>query len=129
MQIKYSFLCEAANITRTGNLNVLGIFDNINTRQFPCVHPHCVYIARIAFHRSEVGRHPFRITFIDDDGNQVIPPLCGEISASVNNMTANIMMNIFNIKFPHPGEYHIDLTINNQHICTDTIHLVQKPPK
>lgn len=125
MQIKYSFLCEAANITHTGNLNVLGIFDNINAKNFPCVHPHCVYIARISFHRSEIGRHPFKLSFIDDDGNEVIPPLNGEIAASQNNMNANILMNILNIKFQHAGEYHIDLTIDNQNICSDTIRLIQ----
>ncbi|NLO48853.1 MAG: hypothetical protein GX111_11125 [Clostridiales bacterium] len=125
MHVKYSFLCDAANISQTGNLNVLGIFDSINTKHFPCTHPHCVYIASIVFHRSEIGNHPFRLTFIDDDGNELIPPIHGAIDAALPKMTANIVLNLVNIKFPHKGGYHFDLTIDQQHICTETIHLNQ----
>jgi len=125
MKLKYSFVCDAANIAQSGNLNVLGIFQNISALQFPCVHPKFVYVASIEFHRSEIGKHKFKVSFVNDDGKEVIPPLEGEVQVNQNNMFANIILEMNNINFPKPGTYQIDLAIDYQHITTDSIHVLQ----
>lgn len=125
MLCKYSFVCDAANISQTGNLNVLGIFRNINTAKFPCQHPRFTYVANIEFHRSELGKHLFRINFIDDDGNDIISPLSGEIEVNAINRSANILVELANIQFPKAGVYEIDLTLDNQHVATESINIIQ----
>jgi hypothetical protein len=118
-------VCDAANVSQTGNLNVLGIFRNINAGKFPCQHPRFTYVANIEFHRSELGKHSFRINFIDDDGNDVISPLSGEIEVSASNRSANIIIELANIQFPKAGIYEIDLTMDNQHVTTESITVLQ----
>ncbi len=125
MNCRYSFVCDAANISQTGNLNVLGIFRNINAAKFPCQYPRFTYVANIEFHRSESGKHLFRINFIDDDGKDVISPLTGEIEVSSSNRSANILVELANIQFPKAGVYEIDLTLDNQHVTTESINILQ----
>lgn len=121
MKTKYSFVCDAANISQSGNINVLGIFRNINTSSFPCVLPKMTYVSCIEFHRSEVGSHKFKLTFINDDGKDILPALHGEIAITNHSLVTNIMLDISNVSFPEPGTYAIDLTLNNQNIASDNI--------
>ncbi len=123
MKSKYTFVCEAANISQGGNLNVLGIFQNFNAPKLPITVTRMVYVACIEFHRSEAGKHRFKVNFIDEDGMQVIPPLDGEVFIPENNLFANLMMNIENTTFKKPGIFAIDLTMDNQHLATDNIHV------
>jgi hypothetical protein len=123
MKPKYTFICEAANVSQSGNLNVLGIFQNFNATNFPVTIPRMVYVASIEFHRSEVGKHHFKVNFIDEDGKPLIPQLDGEIIIPENNLFANLMLGIENIPFSKAGIYAIDLVMDNQHLATDNIHV------
>jgi hypothetical protein len=125
MKTKYSFVCDAANVAKSGNLNVLGIFQTIQATKFPCVHPQFTYVANIEFHRSEEGAHKFKLSFVDDDGKDVIPPLEGDMGVTRDNLSANILMQLNSINFPKPGTYQIDLAIDHQHIATDSINVMQ----
>jgi len=125
MNTKYSFVCEAANISQSGNLNVLGIFQNINAEVFPTTFAKMVYVASIEFHRSETGKHIFKVNFIDSDGKSIIPPLEGEFVVYDNNLFANLLLGIEGIAFPGPGIYAIDLTIDHQHMATDNITVLK----
>lgn len=127
MRVKYSFVCDAANISQTGNLNVLGIFSNINTRKFPCAHPKFTYVANIEFHRSESGQHDFKVTLVNDDGHNILPPLSGKIDSkqiSTYSSSVNIILELQNVNFPKAGIYEIDLIIDNQLACSETIRVV-----
>lgn len=125
MNPKYTFVCEAANISQGGNLNVLGIFQNINSESFPMTFSKMIYVASIEFHRSEKGKHVFKVNFIDDDGTSVIPPLEGEFMVNESNLSANLLLGIEGIVFPKPGTYAIDLTIDHQHMATDNIQVLK----
>jgi hypothetical protein len=124
MLIKYSFLCEAANLSN-GSLNALGIFDTIRTLKFPCQHPRFTYVANIEFERSEVGKHPFILSFVGLDGKDVMPPLRGEITVNPVGLRNSLILQLNNIKFPEEGAYKFDLTVEGKHICTDILKVVQ----
>jgi hypothetical protein len=132
MNVKYSFVCDAANISQTGNINVLGIFKNIFSSQFPCAHPKFTYVANIEFHRTEIGKHKFKITFIDEDGKKLIPSIDSEIDVQpqnpFENPWTNFLFEFANINFPKAGIYEINLAIDNIHLCTDTITVVEANP-
>ena len=125
MKTKYTFICEAANISQGGNLNVMGIFQNLNSKNFPVNITRIVYVASIEFHRSESGKHHFKVNFIDDDGKLVIPQLDGEIFIAENNLFANLMLGIENVSIPQPGNYAIDLVMDNQHLATDNLYVLK----
>ena len=119
MEVKYAFVCQAANISQTGNLNVLGIFDHINTNKLP-FQGSLTYVANISAHRSEVGEHNFTLGFVNDDGKSLLPPLKGKINFTAEKQNNSIMLNA-QLSFPEAGVYHIDLTVDNMHIRTDSI--------
>ncbi len=124
MQVKYSFVCDAANISSNGNLNALGIFNQINASKFPCTHPRFIYAVCISFHISEVGKHNFRLFFINDDGKEILPQLNGIINVTSSSLNSNnILLELNGVQFPKAGTYQIDLTIDNQHACSEYIQV------
>ncbi|MGI5971118.1 MAG: DUF6941 family protein [Oscillospiraceae bacterium] len=127
MQVKYSFLCSAANLSTTHNLNALGIFDTLNVQKFPHILPKFTYVANIEFHRSELGAHKFRLVFIDPEGREVIPPFNGEINVSARTLKASLLIELASVRFLCAGTYHFDLTIDNVHVCTDSLYLKELP--
>ncbi len=127
MLIKYSFLCEAANLSN-GSLNALGIFDTIRALKFPCQHPRFTYVANIEFERKEIGKHPFRLSFVGLDGRDVLPPLSGEINVNPTSLRTSLVLQLNNTKFPEEGAYKFDLTVDDQSICTDILKVVQVKP-
>ncbi len=124
MQIKYSFLCEAANISN-GSLNALGIFDTIRTLKFPCQHPRFTYVANIEFERNEVGKHPFKLSFVGLDGKDVMPPLSGEINVNPVGLRNSLVLQMNNIKFSEEGAYKFDLTVDGELICSEILKVLQ----
>lgn len=129
MKFKYSFICETANVSSSGNLNAFGIFQNINIQNFPFVIPRMFYVAGIQFHRSETGRHSFIVNFIDDDGRSITPPLEREIVINEHKYFANFLVGLENIQFLKPGTYQINLMIHNQTIAINGINVSQIPPE
>ncbi len=125
MERRFSFLCDSANISQSGNLNVLGIFDSVAAPNFPCAHPQCFYIAKIEAQRAETGEHRFRVAFVDEDGAQVIPPFEGVLHFTVASRTTHVMLKMVNIMFRKPGVYHFDLSIDGQYIGTESITVSQ----
>ena len=74
MKTELFCLCDAAT-EAAGKLNVLGAFDRVWTREIPATLAHCAVAARVRFSRIEEGTHRIRISFSDDDGHPVIPPM------------------------------------------------------
>lgn len=114
MEVLSAFICDAANISNTGNLNALGIFTTIPAPAFPAIHNHMTIVAILKFHRSEVGKHPFKLSFVDEDGHEILPSLNNEINITDNSLQPNIIVNLCDIKFPKVGMYEIDFVIDNK---------------
>jgi hypothetical protein len=133
MTVKFAFVCDAANLAQSGNLNVLGIFNSINAQKIPCTHAKFMYVANIEFHRSEVGQHDFKLSFVDEDGREIIKAPSGTISVGepAGNMPANtnLMLEFLNVTFPRKGSYQIDLTVDRQHASSVRIQVVEIPAK
>jgi len=127
LNTKYSFICDGANISQRGTLNVLGIFRNIHCPQFPHIHPKMVYVACFDFHRSEVGSHIFKITLVDEDGKNVINAINGKIEVLPVQLYTNIIMEFNGLKIEKAGTYQIDLTVDNHHLCSESIAVAQIP--
>jgi hypothetical protein len=75
-------ICDAA-VDYGGRLSILGAFDVIHAHRFPAVHPHCSVALRIRFDRIESGAHPFILNIVDEDGNNIIPPIQGNMEVKM----------------------------------------------
>lgn len=124
MKLKYSFFCDAANVDSSGKVSALGIFTNIKVLQFPAKHPMMTFVACIEGRRSESGKHPFHINFIDDDGKDIMPTIHGEINITPKSSSTNIMINLNAITFPKPGTYSLDLVVDNQVLASESLNMI-----
>jgi hypothetical protein len=72
-----------------GKLTVVGTFDTIIARTFPCIHPQLSIVIRLRFNIGEFTPHNFRIETRDLDGETCIAPVTGSINVKgVGNATA-----------------------------------------
>jgi hypothetical protein len=118
MTIQIAVLCDAAT-DYNGKLNLLGTFDTILTSQLPAIHPQCSIALRLAFSRIEEGAHKVKMNFVDEDGRLVMPsiemPIDVAVPADANFLLRNFIINIQQLKFDQPGQYAIDVAIDNRH--------------
>ena len=118
MNIQIAVLCDAAT-DYSGKLNLLGAFDTILTHKLPAVHPQCSVALRVAFNRIEEGPHKVKMNFVDEDGKSIMPsidiPLEIAMPGDANFLTRNFIINIQQLKFDKPGQYSIDLAVDNRH--------------
>jgi hypothetical protein len=129
MKLKYSFVCDYANVSVQGNLNASSIFTSISSDAFPATLARFFFVASIAFHRSEVGKHRFRLSFVDQDGKDVLSPIGGELEATNQSLNANIIIELNAVKLNTPGTYQFDLTVDNNHIGSESFAATVRPPK
>ncbi|HSB56067.1 MAG TPA: hypothetical protein VLD58_17020, partial [Gemmatimonadales bacterium] len=72
MHVDFAVLADYALIDQHGKLSVLGIFQHVWVAGFPAVHPRTHLVLRVRGRRTEVGEHPIRIRFLDDQGNELM---------------------------------------------------------
>lgn len=118
MNIQIAVLCDAAT-DYNGKLNILGTFDTIITSQLPAVHPQCSIALRLAFNKIEEGSHKVKMNFVDEDGRLVMPsidmPVDVVVPNELNFLVRNFVINIQQLKFEKPGQYAIDVAVDNRH--------------
>ena len=118
MTIQIAVLCDAAT-DYNGKLNLLGTFDTIITSALPAIHPQCSVALRISFNRIEEGSHKVKMNFVDEDGRLVMPsidmPVDVAIPGDANFLVRNFIINVQQLKFDQPGQYSIDIAIDNRH--------------
>ena len=132
MEIEAFLLCDCAT-AGGGKLNVLGAFDIIWTRQMPAVHPACAVVTRARFSKYEQGQHDIRITIIDEDGNVIGPDLKDAISITVppneDSIIRNMILNIHGLRFNEPGQYRVDLAIDDQQVASLPLKVREVPKR
>ncbi len=116
MQVDFAVLADYALIDQHGKLSVLGIFQHVWVAAFPAVHPRTHLVLRVRGRRSEVGDHPIRIRFVDDQGAELIggegtvhfgPPPPG-----VTEIEAGAVL-VFDVPFPRPGTYAFEIAVDS----------------
>jgi hypothetical protein len=118
MNIQIAVLCDAAT-DYGGKLNLLGTFDTIVTNKLPAVHPQCSVALRITFSKVEDGPHSVRMNFVDEDGVFIMPsieiPVDIVVPGGASFLTKNFIVNIQQLKFEKPGQYSIDVALDQRH--------------
>jgi hypothetical protein len=105
MKIELFTLCDFAQ-ENAGKLTIVGTFDTISAREFPCVHPGLSIVVRLRHDLWEFGRHRFRVETRDLDGTAIAPPVDGSLEVrGAGNATAvsHIIFNVVNARFKAPG--------------------------
>jgi hypothetical protein len=100
-----------------GKLTVVGTFDTIIARDFPCIHPQLSLVIRLRFDLWEFSRHSFRIETHDLGGEMKMEAIGGNIEVrGVGNATAvsHLVFTIANIRFKSNGVVNFVLYIDDK---------------
>lgn len=125
MDVTLAVCCDAANVSREGKLNLLGIFNSIHAAQYPCTHPHLAFVLRVEARLGEEGVYPLEIKLADEDGQEVFK-INGQLSLRGAQpgrpMTAQTIMDINNLQVPKPGTYSFEIFVDDRHLRSVPVH-------
>jgi hypothetical protein len=109
-----------------GKLTVVGTFDTIISKNFPCVHPQLAVVIRLRFDLLEFGSHTFRIETRDLDGEMSIETISGNVEVKgVGNASAvsHLVFSISNLRFKNPGMINFVLFIDDKEISSIPLYV------
>ena len=109
-----------------GKLTVVGTFDTIISRNFPCIHPQLSVVIRIRFDLWEFASHSFRIESRDLDGEITIEPVTGTVDVKgAGNATAvsHLVFTISNLHFQSSGVVNFVLYIDDKEIASLPLYI------
>jgi hypothetical protein len=128
VEVTLAVCCDAANVSREGKLNLLGIFNSVHAAEFPCVHPHLALVLRVEAGIGEEGVHPIEIKLADEDGREIFK-VNGQLSLQGARpgrpMTAQTIIDINNFQLPRPGTYAFEIFIAGHHARSVAIHALE----
>ena len=102
-----------------GKLTIVGTFDTIISRNFPCVHPQLSVVIRMRYDLWEFGAHTFRIETRDLEGEMSMEAITGNIDVKgVGNASAvsHLVFNISNLHIKNHGLVNFILFIDDKEI-------------
>jgi hypothetical protein len=128
MEIEIFTLADFAQDNQS-KLTIVGTFDSIHAKQFPCNHPSCAVACRLRFAAKESGNHHFTLKLTDAAGKELISPIEGNmhIGAPANGQfsSVNFVINFSQLKFEKPGRYSFELLIDGEWVSGLPLFLLQ----
>jgi hypothetical protein len=111
--------CDAVHIDPgSGKHTILGIFSNIQARQFPVTHPFMIWFMTLT--DCAPGPHRLRISMGLDDASP--HPLLERPFESESPLDRiNLINEIRNLTFPQPGEYSLLIEIDDEPILATNL--------
>ncbi len=132
MEVAFALLADAANVSREGKLNVLGVFDRIYGAKFPLRWPRMVLVTRFEASSSEFGAEKsIEIVTMDADGKQ-LGKASGKMKIGEGRSGRQVKINHvlpMGMTFPAPGEYSIEILVNGEPKATVPLEVVQREQK
>lgn len=115
-KLNFIHICENAFVTEgTKSLNLIGMFDGINSPGFPAVHPKFSIVANVD--ADTVGKHTTTL-LIKKDNKEI-----SKFIMPFDGIRHQIIQNLINYPFPEEGTYRIDLFIDGVEVGGTIINL------
>lgn len=117
MRLLFFLAADYANHTGDGKLNVMGIFNEINAKSFPALHPSMFIVIRFSPELGEVGeKRDLTLLLHDPDGKELINmSLPIRIPKAERGMhgSANAVIELKGVLFKSPGPHRFIALIDN----------------
>jgi hypothetical protein len=132
MRVEMFTLCDFAQECG-GKLTVVGTFDTLIARNFPCIHPQLSVVIRIRFDLLEFKTHTFKIEACGLNDELSMEPVSGQLQVnSVGNATAvsHLVFTIGNLKFRSHGIVNFVLFVDGKEITSTPLYIrkIEPPP-
>lgn len=110
---------DYANITGDGKLNVMGVFNDIYSFNFPARHPSMHLVAKLGAELGEYGQtRSFTVRLLDEDGNQIMD-ISGQFQVPKGERgrkpEVNIVLDLKDVVFPKPGIYQFIILVDKDY--------------
>jgi hypothetical protein len=130
MEVTLALLADAANVTESGKLNVLGAFDTVFSDQFPYQHPQMYCVVRLSAGPAEFGKEKkLEISVVDPDG-KVLGMLRGTATVpdpgSGRRASVEIMLRMGNVPFKEPGDYAVVVLVGGEEKWSIPLQVVKR---
>jgi hypothetical protein len=128
MELDFGLLADAATVDGSGKLNVLGVFDRIQAREFPARHGRVSLVLRFSAGVDEVGAHQIVIRLRGPSGQELLR-LDGrmDLEAGAREAGEGIkvphILNLDGITFPEPGIYFFDISADGESLMSIPLRL------
>ncbi|MDR3160187.1 MAG: hypothetical protein LBU28_01055 [Spirochaetaceae bacterium] len=109
-----------------GKLTIVGTFDTIVSKNFPCVHPQLSVVIRMRFDLWEFANHSFRIETRDLNGEMSMEAISGNVDVrGVGNATAvsHLVFTISNLQFRSTGVVTFVLYMDDREITSVPLYI------
>ena len=99
-------------ITENNNKKgIIGTFDKFISQSFPITFPPwAIYVSLT----NIMGKHPFSISLILLETNQLVLPIRGELESIGPQQTIELTFNLGGILFPSPGRYNLSVELSGE---------------
>jgi hypothetical protein len=130
MHLDFAVAADYALVDQAGKISVLGIFQHIWVQQFPAMHPRLHLVLRLKGKRTEIGEHAVQIRLLDEQDQEILggngQVTFAEPPAGVTDIEAAAIL-VFDVPFPHPGQYRFEITIDGAPAAAVPISVSQMP--
>ena len=134
MDVTLAVLCDAANVSTEGNLNILGQFNTLVASSFPAVHPVMRLVLRFKASPAELGhQRSLTIKTLTEDG-QIIGEISGRMNTSADAPPGKIpespplILELVNTAFDQPGDYAFSILIDRDEKAVVPLAVVESAP-
>lgn len=133
MEVRMAFLADAANVTDSGKLNVLGIFNNVYAETFPYQHPHMQCVVQFEAGAAEFGKtKEIEISLVTSDG-KVVGTMKGQVQVpkpeAGSRASVELVLGLNNVPFESPGAYEFSVLVGGEQKWSIPIHAVERKAK
>jgi len=119
ISINYSHLCEKAFLSQNGNLNLIGVFENITAQKFPIVFPQLSIVTSM---KGEPGQHQLGIKIVHIGNKEdVMKPITLNINIEApkkpgteKSQNIRLIGDINNLTLKEVGKYEVQILLNNE---------------
>ncbi len=118
MEVNFGIFCDAATVDAAGKTNILGIFDTITVQQYPAVHPKMALVLSISVDSVETGQHSLKISFVDAQGEDILPPLEGTVEIQHGQSSLPMVLDMNQVEFRHEGTCAASIIIDGVQLKT-----------
>lgn len=126
-KLNFLHVCDYASFDQNGKLNILGIFENINSPKFPHIHPQFFVVANISVQKP--GEYEYVLRIADSENNEIskftLPKVkLGLVKDKQDNIIA-IVGQFLGARFAQPGIYRVEVVADGELIDYKEIKVSQ----
>ena len=129
MKVEIFCLCDFAQPTRDGKLNILGLFDMLPVEQVPTRHGLFAVAIKLRIENADAGEKKFKISFFDPEGKPILTGIEAvmnvETQPGLPNSNIQMVSLIPQLPLASLGEYSIVLEVDGQPVASTPLLVIQ----